>query len=247
MATVAASDNVTQARRQGYRADQPFFTRFAIVLALVIVVGFAQFALRGFVDYRGAPLRAHFHGTVMLAWLGLFILQNRLAETGKLSAHRKLGRIGFMLAILVAGTAVYVGYAATLYGTKPPFFPPAYFLALTQLGALFFLGLVIWAVRLRRDTQWHRRLMFASLIAILEPAFGRLLPMPLLGPWGETVILGVQLVAFGILARHDRTTLGAVHPATVAGALVIVAYHVAVEIFGRFGPFVILAEGIGAA
>jgi uncharacterized membrane protein YozB (DUF420 family) len=242
MATVAPPIGGVDTPARGYRADQAFFTRFAMVLALIIVFGFAQFALRGFVNLGAAPVRAHFHGAVMLAWLALFVVQNRLVETGNIAAHRSLGRIGAGLALLVAGTASYVGYAATLYNTRPPFFEPAYFLALTQLGALFFLFLVGWAVIRRRETQWHRRLMFASLIAILEPAFGRLLPMPLIMPYGEGVVLVVQLVAFAVLMRHDRKILGAVHPATWAGALVVTVYHLAIEILGRVGPFVSMAE-----
>lgn len=242
MATVATDIEPVSASARNYRVDQAFFTRFAIVLAAIIVFGFAQFALRGFVDYRAAPVRAHFHGAVMLAWLGLFVAQNRLIETGNIALHRRVGWFAAALALLVAATASYVGYAATLYGTKPPFFASAYFLALTQLGALFFLFLVGWAVVLRRETQWHRRLMFGSLIAILEPAFGRLLPMPLMMPWGEMVVLVVQLAAFAVLMRHDRRVLGGVHPATWAGALTVTIYHLAVEVLARVGPFVAWAE-----
>lgn len=244
MATVA-SDTAPAVAQRGYRADQAFFTRFAIVLVLIIVFGFAQFALRGFVDYANAPVRAHFHGVVMLSWLALFVVQNRLIETGNVALHRRVGWIGVGLALVVAGTASYVGYAATLYGTKPPFFEPAYFLALTQLGAVWFAVLVGWAIARRRDTQWHRRLMFASLIAILEPAFGRILPMPLMMPWGETIVLIVQLIAFAVLMRHDRKVLGGVHPATWAGVVAITSYHLALEVLGRVGPFVSLAESMG--
>lgn len=247
MATTIDDARSAAPPRRGYRADQPFFTRLAIVLALLIVLGFAQFALRGFVDYRGAPLPVHFHGAVMLSWLALFVTQNRLIETGRIETHRRLGRVGAILALLVAGTASYVGYAAIVAARQPPFFEPAYFLALTQLGALFFLGLVVWAVLKRRETEWHRRLMFASLIAIMEPAFGRLLPMPLMMPWGEWAILAVQLGMFAVLMRHDSKALGAVHPATLAGAGVVTLYHVLIETLARVGPFVDMARALGPA
>ena len=178
----------------------------------------------------------------MLAWLALFVVQNRLVESGSIAQHRRLGRVGAWLAVVVALTACWVGIGAAIDGRQPPFFTPPYFLALTLLGAVFFLGLVGWAVARRRDTQWHRRLMLASLIAILEPAFGRLLPMPLIMPWAEGVVLIVQLAAFAVLVRHDRQVLGAVHPATIAGALVVTVYHAALEVLGRVGPFVTLAE-----
>lgn len=247
MATVASDIAVSVPSARNYRADQAFFTRFAIVLAVIIVLGFAQFAMQGFVNYRAAPLRVHFHGVVMLAWLALFVFQNRLIETGRIGAHRRLGWIGVGLATLVAITGSWVGIGALVEARQPPFFTPPYFLALTQLGVVFFLFLVGWAVIRRRDTQWHRRLMFASLIAILEPAFGRLLPMPLIMPWGEMIVLVVQLLAFAVLMRHDRKVLGGVHPATLIGALVVTAYHLSLELFGRVGPFVAWAESLAPA
>lgn len=242
MATVAPEIGAAPPPLRGYRADQKFFTRFAIVLAAIIVLGFAGFAMQGFVDYRAAPLRVHFHGVVMLAWLGLFVVQNRLIETGSIARHRRLGWVGVALALVVTATGSWVGIGALVDGRQPPFFSPPYFLVLTQLGVLFFAFLVGWAVIRRRDAQWHRRLMFASLIAILEPAFGRLLPMPLIMPWGEVMVLAVQLLAFAVIMRHDRRVLGSVHPATLAGALVVTVYHLALELLGRVGPFVDWAE-----
>jgi len=241
MATVA-SDSSSAPPARGYRADQAFFSRFAIALAATIVLGFAQFALQGIVDYRAAPLRVHLHGAVMLAWLALFVVQNRLAETGNVVVHRQLGRVGGVLALLVAVTAAWVAIGAIAEGRRPPFFPAPYFLALTLLGVASYLALVGWAVVRRRQTEWHRRLMLASLISLLEPAFGRILPLPLIMPWGEAVVLAIQLAAFAVLVRHDRKVLGRVHPATIAGALVVTAYHLAIEVLGRTGPFVGWAE-----
>ena len=55
----------------------------------------------------------------------------------------------------------------------------------------------------------------------------------------------VQLIAFAVLMRHDRKVLGGVHPATWAGVVAITSYHLALEVLGRVGPFVSLAETMG--
>ncbi|MGC8107726.1 hypothetical protein, partial [Salmonella enterica] len=75
----------------------------------------------------------------------------------------------------------------------PPFFTPAYFLA---LNACFFLGFpltVLLAVLRRRETAWHARLMLAANILLLDPALGRLLPMPLLGSNGEWLSMALEM------------------------------------------------------
>src|SRR3546814_11724265 len=78
--------------------------------------------------------------------------------------------------------------------------------------------MVAWAIRRRRATDWHRRLMIGATIVILEPALGRLLPMPMMIGWSDMPVGLVQLGVVGIVAPYDRRTLGRVHPATQAVA-----------------------------
>jgi uncharacterized membrane protein YozB (DUF420 family) len=231
---------------RGFMADQPFFTRFAILLTLFILLAFAQFAMRGLVDVRKAPPLVHLHGAVMVSWLGLFVAQNMLVHKGELALHRKLGWVAAALVAAVAVLGWAVGYQAVATGRVPPFFTPAYFLALTGLGATSFAAVVAWAVSKRRETQWHRRLMLGATILIVEPALGRLLPMPLLGVWGEWVVLLIQLGLIGIIARHDRKVLGQVHPATVALAAVALALHVAVTLVSMIPQVSTFAAAIAA-
>jgi hypothetical protein len=56
---------------------------------------------------------------------------------------------------------------------------------------------------MRRQSEWHRRLMLGSGILLLEPALGRMLPMPLLGPWGPFIEMCLQLGFVLVLARYD--------------------------------------------
>ena len=126
----------------------------------------------------------------------------------------------------------------------PPFFSNAYFLALTHVDILMFVGTVAWAVWLRRATQWHRRLMLGATVLLMEPALGRLLPMPLLGDMGEWVAMVFQLVPVAVLAWHDRTTLGAVHPATLRVGALVIGAHVLVTALAAWPAFAALADRI---
>jgi uncharacterized membrane protein YozB (DUF420 family) len=248
MATII-DDAGLPARKQGrgYMADQAYFTRFTIILALFILFGFAQFSMRGFVDVRKAPLLTHLHGALMVAWLGLSVAQNMTAQSGRIDQHRKLGWISAALVGGILVTGIAVGYAATLGNRAPPFFSPPYFLALTTLEPIGFAALVAWGVSLRRKTQWHRRIMLGAMIVILEPALGRLLPMPLLGGWGEWIIMALQLMVIVTLATHDRAVLGRVHPATLCVAAVVALIHSSISVLSRIPPFVTYAEALAAA
>jgi hypothetical protein len=54
----------------------------------------------------------------------------------------------------------------------------------------------------------------------------------------------VQLVVVGLIVRHDRRTLGAVHPATLTVAAAIVVAHVLIEVVARTPGWIELANGM---
>lgn len=227
--------------------DQAFWQRMMLGISLFIVFGFTQFAARGFVDPFAAPIHVHAHGLVMLAWLSVAVIQATLVQRENLALHRKLGWAGIALAATIVILGSYTGLRGVELGRQPPFFTPAYFLALTQVGVVAFGGLVAFAVVRRRQTQWHRRLMVSAMIAILEPALGRTLPMPLIMPWGEWLVLAVQLGVFLLLVRHDRRVLGRVHPATLTGIAVVTLTHVTVELLATAPVVVAIAAKISGA
>ena len=227
-------------------ADQGFFVNYALFLAAFILFGFAQFAARGYSSFSTAPAIVHLHGGLMVGWLGIFIAQNLLVHKGQLPIHRKLGWFSAAMVVVVAITGVQVGYEAVAAGRQPPFFSAPYFLALTSVGSILFAVMVGWAISLRRKVQWHRRIMLGAMFILLEPAFGRLLPMPLLGPWGETVVLAFQLIFVWVLARHDRKVLGEFHPATIAIAVVLVASHALIELLAWLPPVQAFAATVAA-
>lgn len=240
MATLAAG-----AEDRSFLSDQTWFTRLAWILAGIIVFGFAQHAALGRVDYATVPLWVHAHGVIMLAWLALFVGQNRLAGSGNFALHRRMGWLGAFLVCAIVGITCFSGVMAIALNRQPPFFTPPYFLALVLVGALAFGGLVFAGITNRQDTQMHRRLMIGATILILEPAFGRLLPMPILGAGpGEMLIMAIQLGFIGALALHDRKLLGRVHPATVSVAVVTVVVHLVVTLAAQSGPVIALAARI---
>lgn len=246
MATNADGVGTPRAAGRGYMADQGFFVRYAVFLALFILFGFAQFAARGYSSFTTAPPIVHLHGGLMVGWLAIFVTQNLLVHKGELGIHRKLGWFSTVMVVVIAVTGIQVGYNSVAEGRQPPFFPPAYFLLLTSIGSLAFAGMVGWAVAMRRKVQWHRRLMLGGMFILLEPALGRILPMPLFGAWGETVVLAFQMIFVWVLARHDRKVLGEIHPATYATAAVLVGSHALIEVLAVLPPVTAFAAAVAA-
>ena len=228
----------------GWQQNQAFYTRMATGLALFTFLAFAQFTLRGFVDVAAVPWWVHLHAVVFGGWMLLFAVQNALAGSGSLALHRQLGWIGCALAAVMVPLGMATGVQAVALGRMPPFFTPSYFLALTNVGMLLFGALFAWAVALRRDTEWHRRLMLAVAILLTEPALGRVLPMPLLQPYAQLAEFTVQLALFAVAIAHDRRTRGAVHPALWAGVAVLALFHAVVRGVSLLGPWERMATAL---
>ncbi len=198
-----------------------FFAGIAIAMAIVVVAGFSFQALMGRSSF-GSPLRVHAHAVLFMGWVAIFVLQSQLAVRGPATLHRKLGWIamGWMVAMLVAAMTVIVAIARN--GTVPFFFTPQHFLIADTITLLGFMALTTAAVLRRSDTAWHARLHVAGMAMLTGPAFGRLLPMPLLVPYAfEAAGVGSALfVVIGMV--RDKRRSGAVHPAWWIGLATVI-------------------------
>ncbi len=202
------------------RAERTFLLTMAAALALTAAAGFGSFALRGMV-VQPIPIHVHVHAGLFVAWLALFVTQATLVRNGAMAVHRGLGWFALALAVAMLGAGWVTATESVRLGRVPPFFPDNIFLALSFLELATFAVLLAAAILLRGQSDWHRRLMLGATIALIGPAWGRLLPMPLLGPMGGLAVMGAQFiylfVAMGFDLRHRKSF----HPAyfLVAGML----------------------------
>lgn len=224
--------------------DRDFHVRMATGLAVFVVFAFAQFALRGLSNPASAPWWVHAHGLLMLGWMGLFVAQTRLGRSRAMELHRTLGWTACVVVAAIAVAAVNAAYMAVTMGRVPPFFTNAYFVALTWIDIAGFVAVFAAAVALRKNAAWHRRLMLAAVVLVTEPAFGRLVPLPLLGVAGPWVERAFQIAVFAFPLRHDLRTIGRVHPATLIGPAVIVAEQAAIFALAAYAPFAAHVQAI---
>lgn len=207
MATIALDPH-----RDEVASDHRFAATMAIVMALTVVAGFSTQYLVGRSTFA-APLRVHVHAVVFMGWVAIFVAQSWLATRGPLALHRRLGWVAVGWMIVMVGAAMAVMIAVIRNGTAPFFFQPQQFLIANPLALLGFVGLICAAVTMRKRTDWHARLHICGMTMIMGPAFGRLLPMPLLMPYSFEAA-GVAASLFPIAGMiRDKRQLGRVHPA----------------------------------
>lgn len=171
------------------------FTLFAFALKAIV---------HPEVQARYTPLVV-FHAVSMVAWLGLLASQSILAARFKLAAHRATGRasIALVAAILVSGSAIAWNIGQELGRPEVTVVNIAAFVTFIPLyfAALHFAR--------RRDIAAHRQAMLIATLALMTPAYARVvqvLDLP------DPVAIGVQppitiLIACGYdWALHGRVT-----------------------------------------
>jgi hypothetical protein len=206
--------------------DERFFLRAAIIMAVTIVAGFSFQYLMGRSTFA-SPIRVHLHAFFFMGWVAIYLMQNIFVVTGRMQLHRRLGWIAAFWIIPMVVMGCFVTVEMVRRGYVPFFFRPLQFLVFDPVTVLTFAGLTVAAVRLRKRTEWHRRLHFCGMSLLLGPAFGRLLPMPLLQPWAWEAAFAVTMLfpLAGVIADIRRS--GRIHPAwhwgiaTMIGCLVV--------------------------
>ncbi|WP_150124986.1 hypothetical protein [Tsuneonella mangrovi] len=201
-------------------SENSFFGKMAIFMAIVVVAGF-MFQLAMGRSTFASPPRVHFHAISFMGWVALFVTQSNLAARGNLRLHRKLGWVaaGWIMLMLTSASIVIV--AMVRNATVPFFFYPQQFLVSDPMILITFAGLVGWAIAWRKRHDWHPRLQICAMAVLAAPAFGRLLPMPLIAPYSFEASCLACLIFPAIGMVRDRRRYGKIHPAWVWGTAIL--------------------------
>ena len=226
------------------QAERTFFLVMAVVIAVTVAAGFTLFLGAGISSFN-APWWVHVHAVTFMGWIVIYIAQNIFVFRNDIAHHRTLGRIGAIYWMWMVVVGLVLTPLTLAVGRSPPFFTPPYFLALDWVNIFAFGVLASAAIRMRRQTDWHRRLMFCATVCVIAPALGRLIVLSgntMTAPLNVALLLPYVIVAM----VTDRMIRGRIHPAWWWGLIAIVAMAPAIEVLVRLGPFVALAESIAA-
>ena len=209
-----------------------FYVTLAVLVAALALAGFWR-------SYFGSLLTGnvvetlplvHFHITVYVGWLALFIAQAAFAAAGRIDLHAKVGRFAvgygwFVVAIgLLVGFGMFVirvraGAEAEAIGRL---FGPV-------LDMLVFAPLFAAAVHYRGKPELHKRLMILAMVTLLVPAVSRMRAfMPSL-----VLVQLVWSVPILLAMAYDYAKRRLVHPIYVFGLVLLLVESPAVRAAAR--------------
>lgn len=209
------------AERQG----RLFYTVTGLLIAGLVFAGYAQsyyLARWSQVPARTPEITAliHVHAVSFTLWILLGVVQPALVASGGIEAHKRVGRVGAMLARLVWVLGNWAAIEAMHVGYKGLGDPHAFY-AITFSSIQAFAIIVALGIWKRHDGEAHKRLMLLSNAAILEAAVGRL-PLEAVvatAPW--SFYLGADLVILAG-ATYDKLTGGRVHAVWLWGGSLLI-------------------------
>lgn len=224
-ATLRASPGIASAVRRYY---------FPTVFILLFALSLAAF-WDNLVTDVGQPSNSDpkmiVHAFFAAAWMLTLVLQSGFIRAGNLRLHRKLGTAGFLAAVGVTASTVYIfvakwkGWALMEPEVKA-----------NRLLLPAFSVFILLAYRNRRRPEIHKRLVLAGTLFLLEPILARLYD-PYLVPvlpdavnrWDAVAYLvylaGTWSAFYGSLFVYDRLVLRRIHPVSLTGFALAIALN----------------------
>ena len=212
-----------------HRWDRNFFLFLVSYIWVTVLAGFGLDLVDHFQTHRYDYLWiVHLHAVVFVCWLVLLTVQLALVRNGRVDVHRKLGAWGMGLATFIPPLGLLVSWMAERqhHGTVDS---DASFFSFNIVHMVCFALLVGAAYRLRRDPSAHKRLILLATLFLSVAGFARLWTYTIGSPFGEgfwPVLVSMNSgpdLAILALGGYDLFTRSRLHPAYVAGALLIFA------------------------
>ncbi|MBS1735833.1 MAG: hypothetical protein JSS98_04425 [Bacteroidetes bacterium] len=190
---------------------------YFMALVCIVLMGFwpsyfAKFAT-GTNKY---PFYFHFHATMMSLWLLLLIVQPILIRKKKLSLHRTIGKLSYVIMPLLFLSVILLRHYQmekhVQIKNNEKFYGPS---LVVPFKDLFIIGIAyIIAIRYRHNVNIHARAMICTGIAFIEPPLIRFLNYAVF-PGGDGLaaffttigIIYSILIALIIIERKQRSGL----------------------------------------
>jgi hypothetical protein len=240
MAELTADSGAGQAVRTS------FFFWMTVAMAAVVYGGFGLSYFLPMAQGNPLPLHplVHIHGFFYFAWMVLLVVQAYLVNHKNMALHRSLGMLGISIgtALAIFGLIITLHFAARLVAAEDQ---SVY--GLTYIGLIAVLTFAIvfaLAIHNIRDGAAHKRYILLATSAFIMGGVNRWIDfffdIGFDSHWDYLPrYLGADLFILA-LAVYDWRSLGRLHPATIIGAIVIIAPQVLHPFIVESGPYMAL-------
>jgi len=211
--------------RLNLRSDDLFFSGMAAVALIAVLVGFARtYFLAGWFRAPLPSLLVHIHGAAFTLWIVLFITQIALVTARRVDVHRRLGMLGFALAVamIVLGTMTASERLArrVAHPGRRTVEEVQAFYAIPIADMLMFSTFVYLGYRNRFQPAGHKRLMWFATLSLLDAGFDR---WPVFNSYSASI---VNLIYFTpllmLLIGYDWWSTGKVQRVTLWSTIFVV-------------------------
>lgn len=158
--------------------EDPKYDRISLLsisILLVLTWGFYKTYIILFPSFEGFQFVHHFHGAIMLLWIGALIIQPWLISRKKYRIHKAIGKASFVLAPILMISIFLVSrntFHLTLNAPSP--MQDAVALVSLSIPAIFIFGILYGlAIANKARTYYHMRYMIGTGLLMIGPGLGR--------------------------------------------------------------------------
>ena len=185
---------------------------FIITVLAFVILGFYNSYYGLIPTFKGVSVAMHIHGTIMLGWFLLLIVQPILIRQNKFELHKKLGKISYVLAPLVVISILLVSKAQFLHNFNLQTRQDNIAILTLDLPLAFtFSTFYILAMLNKKRTAYHMRymistallIMIAGTVRIFLNYFGLEFPQAVQCGWLLIVSLTLFFVMYDLAKRSS--------------------------------------------
>ena len=188
-----------------------YFLTVSTLLLILSIIAFSDNLITDIGQESNRDPKFIIHGLFMFAWFGTFVAQTFFILKQKYETHMQWGRMGFMLALCVFLSTLYVFIAVWKgWGAMEPF------VRANRLLMLSFSAFILLAYIHRRDAIKHKRFVFWAIALPIEPIIGRVSDFFQIDNW-EMFYVIVWHTLFVSFFMYDWQTVRKIHPISWIG------------------------------
>ncbi|MEP7256592.1 MAG: hypothetical protein ABI666_12505 [Ferruginibacter sp.] len=149
---------------------------FFIILFVFVIWVFSKSYIKILPVFKDVSFVYHFHGTMLLSWMLLLIIQPFLIRYKKYKWHKFLGKVSYILvplivvSIFLVSKEKYIRLSSSISKEEN-----IGMIALNIPGMVYFAVLYLLAMINRKNSASHMRYMIATALLVFGPAAGRAL------------------------------------------------------------------------